>query len=386
MQTKLSPKLAQNIIDRTMGILNREINIRDNNGFVIASGDKKRIHTIYEYATKPIKEGKIVKITEKEAKKMQGAKPGIDLPIYYEDEILGSVGIIGNPDEIENYAGLVKMTVELMLKQAFNIEKLQLEEQAEEHFINELLNNGEELPKKILKSKAKAIGFDINGNYILIILEVINFWNIILENTGVKIVKWQRYKKEIKKYIERIFSKSRVSYLKEEKFVIVNHYDDNNKQENLEEMCEKVIDCLKQKYDFICKVGLGCSHEDIYGIKNSFKEGLEALILGQKLCPDKDIYNCREILLERLTKNIKANFRADIANVFPLEKHYQESIETYFSTNLNISETARKLYLHRNTVIYRLKKIHEMTGLNPRLFEDAICLKLALLSYKYINY
>ncbi len=379
---KLSSKLAQNIVDRTMEILSREINIRDRNGFVIASGDKERLHTIYKYATKPIKEGQTVKLTEGEAKKIPGAKPGIDLPIYYRDKIMGSVSIIGDPSEIETYAGLVQMTVELMIKQAFNIEKMQLEEQAEEHFINELLNNDNDYTKKIMQNKAKVMGFDIDGKYSLIVLDVINFWDIALEQSNNKAVKWQKYNRKIKFSIEKIFKNTRVAYLKEEKFVIVNNIKQNNIKD-LTRMCERLIDFLYKNYNFICKIGIGCAHKGIYGIKVSFQEGLEALQIGQKLCKDKKIYNCNKLQLEKIIKNIKSEYRNKISEIFPLEKHYQESIETYFATNLNISETARKLYLHRNTVIYRLKKIHKMTGLNPRLFNEAVCLKLALLSYKY---
>ena len=62
------------------------------------------------------------------------------------------------------------------------------------------------------------------------------------------------------------------------------------------------------------------------------------------------------------------------------------TIDKFFENNLNISETSRQLYIHRNTLVYRLDKIQKMTGLDLRVFDDAITLKIALMVVKYMEY
>jgi len=176
MKVNLTPKLAQIIVDRTMKILDKNINIRDKNGIIIASGNPERINTIHEIATKTIEEEKILKVTEKEAQKMKGVQPGIDLPIYFNNEVVGVVGIIGNPKELDIYAGLVKMMVELMLQQTYYIEKLQLEEQAEENFVRELLNDSLIISEKYFDIVTKKIGFEKEEFYIVYVLEIMNYW------------------------------------------------------------------------------------------------------------------------------------------------------------------------------------------------------------------
>ena len=77
-------------------------------------------------------------------------------------------------------------------------------------------------------------------------------------------------------------------------------------------------------------------------------------------------------------------FEAGKADIF--EEEELTTVYTFFDNNLNISETARRLYVHRNTLVYRLDKLQKSTGLDLRVFEDAITFKIALMVVKYMKY
>jgi carbohydrate diacid regulator len=114
----LNKQLAQEIVDRTMGIIGKNINIMDNRGVIIGSGDEKRIDDIHEGAIIVIKQGTGFEITDEEARSLHGVRPGINLPISFDGKILGVIGITGSPDEIRSFGELVRMAAELSLQQA----------------------------------------------------------------------------------------------------------------------------------------------------------------------------------------------------------------------------------------------------------------------------
>ena len=97
---KITHKLAQDIVDKTMKILEKNINIMDENGVIIGSWDKSRLNQYHEGAAQVIKEGKKLEIYSKDINHLAGAKPGINLPIEHNNKIIGVVGITGEPNKV----------------------------------------------------------------------------------------------------------------------------------------------------------------------------------------------------------------------------------------------------------------------------------------------
>lgn len=380
--------LYEVITDRTMEILNYNINIRDYNGRIIASGNQKRIDTISEMAAQAIKEEEVLTVSKQKAEGDSGMEPGIQLPIYFNGKIMGAVDITGEPKRIEKYGGLVKMTVELMLQQAFYLKKLQLEEQAEEHFIKELLNKNSELSNANIQDRAQVMGYDQRRSYLVAILELTNLWDKLLENVGdTSSMKLQQYKIKIQEGIQELFynqSSVKVFHLDGERFIILKceANDDLKNKEDLLELGTNLVGKLDKRFNFDCKLGIGKINQGLRGIRKSFEEGLEALDLGIRFYPTKQVHYSGNLIQERIVENLAPEVRQDLAEIFPLDDQYQQSLEVYFASNLNVSKTANKLCLHRNSVMYRLNRITEITGFDPRDSEDMVNLKLALLCYK----
>ncbi|ADL12574.1 CdaR family transcriptional regulator [Acetohalobium arabaticum] len=387
-EINLTSDLAQKIVDRTMEILNYNINIRDYNGRIIASGNQKRIDTISEMAAQAIKEEEVLTVSKQKAEGDSGMEPGIQLPIYFNGKIMGAVDITGEPKRIEKYGGLVKMTVELMLQQAFYLKKLQLEEQAEEHFIKELLNKNSELSNANIQDRAQVMGYDQRRSYLVAILELTNLWDKLLENVGdTSSMKLQQYKIKIQEGIQELFynqSSVKVFHLDGERFIILKceANDDLKNKEDLLELGTNLVGKLDKRFNFDCKLGIGKINQGLRGIRKSFEEGLEALDLGIRFYPTKQVHYSGNLIQERIVENLAPEVRQDLAEIFPLDDQYQQSLEVYFASNLNVSKTANKLCLHRNSVMYRLNRITEITGFDPRDSEDMVNLKLALLCYK----
>ena len=131
---KLNSDLATEIINKTMPVLGKNINIMNELGIIIGSGNKERIDTYHEIAEKVINEEKTYIISQKESNMYQGVKAGINLPIKFNNEIIGVVGITGKAEEVSGYGKLVKNMVELILQQKFLQREIELENRAKENF------------------------------------------------------------------------------------------------------------------------------------------------------------------------------------------------------------------------------------------------------------
>lgn len=100
----------------------------DQNGFIIGTGDKSRLDQFHEGAALVIKNKKKMFIYSENENHLIGVKPGVNLPIEENNEIIGVVGITGNPDEVGPFGEIIKMTVEMMLQQEFLLKKIDLED------------------------------------------------------------------------------------------------------------------------------------------------------------------------------------------------------------------------------------------------------------------
>lgn len=132
-------------------------------------------------------------------------------------------------------------------------------------------------------------------------------------------------------------------------------------------------------------VGIGCSRSTLDELRESFSEARRAIEVGRVFQPEDSIYVFNRLILERflmeLPQDISAYyhnllFNRRTARLFNEEMLY--TIDMFFKKDLNLSDTARQLYIHRNTLVYRLDKVQRQTGLDLRSFEDAVTFKILM--------
>jgi len=219
---RITHKLAQNIVDKTMSILGKNINIMNENGVIIGSGDKSRLNQFHEGAAQVIKEGKKLEIYSKDINHLVGAKPGINLPIEYNNKIIGVVGITGEPNEVIPFGEVIKMTVEMMLQQEFLLKELQLEQQVQENFVHDLISGRIGNDSDLFITRGQIVGYDILIPRVVLVMDIYQFGKTAQKSfqtfRGLKEgeIYLQRLKNEVVKTIQGIFVNSPqeiVSYL-----------------------------------------------------------------------------------------------------------------------------------------------------------------------------
>ena len=203
---------------------------------------------------------------------------------------------------------------------------------------------------------------------------------------------------------QEIFSHEIVQNLfpdKQKDFVVV--IDDENTalikelngledSKDINQIAKTVIDTLNTESMVKAKIGVGTPVDSISEIGRSFKEAQTALLVGGIFENEKSVVNYNSLGLGRLIYQLpEALCKLFLDEVFAkgayeaLDNETILTIQKFFENNLNVSETSRLLYVHRNTLVYRLDKIQKITGLDLRNFDDAIIFKVSMLVKKYLD-
>ena len=141
------------------------------------------------------------------------------------------------------------------------------------------------------------------------------------------------------------------------------------------------------------RVAYGTIAEDIKGVSKSYKEAKMALDVGKIFYPLKRTIEYSNLGVGRLIFQLPVNLcQLFVREIFgdnipeEIDDEILATVNKFFENNLNVSETSRQLYIHRNTLIYRIEKLQKATGLDVRVFDDALTLKIALMVVNYMKY
>ena len=173
--------------------------------------------------------------------------------------------------------------------------------------------------------------------------------------------------------------------------IIVKELEPDDDYRTAEKIAASVMKAVGD--DGRTRISYGTIVNELKDVSRSYKEATMALDVGKIFSPEKNIIAYSSLGIGRLIYQLpiplcKMFIREIFTNRTP-DKFDEETIVTinkFFKNNLNVSETSRQLYIHRNTLVYRLDKIHKSTGLDLRVFEDAITFKIALMVVRYMKY
>ncbi len=187
-------------------------------------------------------------------------------------------------------------------------------------------------------------------------------------------------------------NKDFVININETDIALVKEISEDIEDKDLEKLARSIVDTLSSEFYTHSVVGIGTVVTGVRDLAKSFKEAHVALEVGKVFDTEKPIVNCSSLGIARLIYNLPTTlcqtFLSEVFKRGSIESLDQETlftIQRFFDNNLNVSETSRKLFVHRNTLVYRLDKIKKLTGLDLREFDHAIVFKIALMVNKYLN-
>lgn len=188
-------------------------------------------------------------------------------------------------------------------------------------------------------------------------------------------------------------TKDFITAVDEKNIILVKEIGQKEKLEDLEKTAEVIVDMLNTEAMSRVHVAFGTIVKDLKEVSRSYKEAKMALDVGKIFYSDKKVIAYSNLgigrLIYQLPMPLCKMFIKEIFSDKTPDQFDEETLSTinkFFENNLNVSETSRQLYIHRNTLVYRLDKLQKSTGLDLRVFDDAITFKIALMVVKYMNY
>ena len=173
---------------------------------------------------------------------------------------------------------------------------------------------------------------------------------------------------------------------------VVKQISGSTTSEELEKIASSMEDTLKNELRIKTVIGIGTIADHLRELADSYKEAQTAIEVGKVFDTEKSIMHYENLGIGRLIYQLPTTlceiFLSEVFKKNSIDSLDQETLFTinkFFENNLNVSETSRKLFVHRNTLVYRLEKIKKLTGLDLRQFDHAIVFKVALMVRKYLT-
>ena len=200
----------------------------------------------------------------------------------------------------------------------------------------------------------------------------------------------------VKEILRSLFSQQTgdfVTSVDERNIVLIKSLYKEDDVEEIAQTAQTIVDMLNTEAMLSVKVAYGTVVKELKDVSKSYKEAKMALDVGKIFYMEKSVIGYEKLGIGRLIYQLPVNLcRMFMSEIFgdnlpdKLDEETQITIHKFFENSLNVSETARQLYIHRNTLVYRIEKLQKETGLDIRNFDDALTFKIALMVVSYLQY
>lgn len=377
----LSRELAGSIVERTMNVVSYNINIMDENGVIIASGDKERIGTIHEGAIIALQRKSEFNVNENESKKLYGVHQGTNTVIEFRNKIVGVIGITGKTKEVLGYAKLIKMTAEMMIEQEYVIKELEWNNRIKEEMILALIYN--KLDTVILINEyIKKFKLQYSSPMNIFIVE--------LKPSDNNVEKELNISSRIINILEGTFKGSLACVVNQKTIVVLYKcLSHNNKYEEYIDKLKKINEKIKSEIEIDTKIAVGKIQNKLMEIYKAFNIAEETLSFGKKMHPNDNVYIFENLKYDMLFSQNSAKWKVnelketyELIAIHDKSKVLRETLKVLIEENGELNCVANRLFIHRNTLSYRLDKIYRFTNRNPRKYTDLFWLYSAIINFE----
>lgn len=356
---KIGKRIAKEIVLKLSDTIGQNINIMDTNGVIIASSDANREGKLHGGALKLIKEN-LTEVIVESNEQFPGSKNGINLPVLFEGDVVGVIGITGDVSEVYKYGEIIKKMTEILLLEERAKELNVMEQKARDRFFNEWLVDSLEI-KSPARFEQFAADMSVDTSLSYRVAALAPAANLSPDVDTLT---------EISRRIRRSVSRA----LKADAFRTASHmiliFPDTK-----DEIIEKALGDVKAhiQSSFSCEIKIGVSDKGaVLHLSDAHERAVKALEFSMKsgLSRAVSFYNPYDInyLLNGLDDKAKEAFLSDLFKDTTQEdkKSAMEFASIYLQENGSLDKIAERLFVHKNTVKYRINKLTQLTGVDIR--------------------
>jgi carbohydrate diacid regulator len=321
------------------------------------------------------------------------------IPFAYGGSTVGYIVLNAEMPNHEEIAPLIRSIAELVMHQSLVLAQIPRQDERLDKFIYDLLNQPQ--PEwSLLAAEARLFDIELDRPRIAIVIQVDDpsLTAKFADPAGDREVKLTRYKFGITRALNSFYTSSRanvVSYLGGTSFCILKDLvanDDGDLATGLESFKKSlgaIYGILKSELKLPATVGVGNYHPGLEGLRQSFHEAISAIELGAQTWDVDRIYHIDDFgVVAPLLSGVDENniyFSRELLDRLGENNEIIQTLEAFFNFDMSLTRTAETLKIHRNTLVYRLDRITETLGLDPRVFDDAVQIKLAILYNRFVK-
>ncbi|HEY2419961.1 MAG TPA: sugar diacid recognition domain-containing protein [Neobacillus sp.] len=362
----LLPELAEKIVKEVRKLIGEDIIVVNTEGYIIASTDFKRVGSFHEGALIAFHKRKKLIITEEDQLKLVGVKAGINFPIFFQNDVIGVIGITGEPTKVTTFGEIIRKMTELLISENYYAEQFDWHSRALESFIMDWIQLKEW--DDTLINRAKLLSIDTNIDRTVAIIELLGLPSPVAREIWTSIFKWfQQNSKEV------------AARSGNERLILLIASKSFPSRAAIEKRLQHFLDFLKASFGIQAYTGVGqaTASNDIRQSYQQAERSLKIAKINRTITFDEDL--TLEMIIDDLTPATKSDFINRTIGTILKEKELIETIQELFKQNHSLKNTAKNLHIHINTLHYRLKKIMELTSLDSTNIHDLLTLYLAIL-------
>jgi len=417
----LTASLAQEIARETSAVIGFNVLVTDRDGQVIGSGDERRVGSFHEASIQVVGTGRPATHTGAEASALAGVRPGVTFPVVHEGAVVGTVGITGSPSRVRRFGLVVQRQTEILLEESRLLSSRLLRERATEELLRDVAAyDPEVLEPEHLAFRASELGYDLDLPRVVVVLAV---RGVPQDRTGDGVSGHQRDGRpagstDAASSLRSSLLRCARQHLADPqdvvgataagRFVALRRVPSPSSGE--ESAARDVLDLARlvtvgwwEGYGVTARSGVGSVATSVSGLHDSYQEAWTAVRLGERLGSGLSgrigdssagpgasggsavwIGDLRiEEMLAAVGRRTRARFSATLAGPLRAQGDWDDlraTLVAWCESGFSLVRAAESLHVHRNTLVYRLRKIERLTGRDTRDHRATLALYLACLA------
>lgn len=384
----ITQQSAQNIANEMKRAIHHDINIMDANGIILASTNLSRIGQHHSGAAQIIRQSlpsQFIWADDPE----QGVQRGINLPIKLDGDVVGVIGVTGDPKKVSVFGEIIQRMTEIMVQNAHRQEQSDLIYQAKSIFVENWLFTPS-ITWEELETRSRLLGMDIYKPYTVAMLD-------IRSSTSNDVTRNYSQAEDLHEMRNGLILRTLQSHLRDNRhhfcalirnkfIVLLNGVDQQDAYFKIKAMCQEI----SNYHNIVVSGGISNPTRDPLDLYRCYIEAQTACrAAAQSQSGQVFLYN--QVSLDLIVQSIPSSIRSDMQKMLfsscsPQEREeFTSTIALYFEEDGDIKRCAERLFVHRNTFQYRMDQLKKKTGYSLKVPKDAMLLYLAISTAKETN-
>lgn len=361
----LSEALAQQIANEITDVIGFNVLITDASGTVVGSGDERRIGQFHEASVEVIRARRMIAHSAADVRDLVGSLPGVTIPLVIDGEVVGTIGLSGSPEQVEQFGLVVKRQTEILMQEATRIGTRLTYERAAEELLRDICDwHRSTFTEAQIYRRAKGLGYDLRLPRAVVL---IGYDRRTDDDTS-----GQPVSHMVLRAVQATFDSATdlVAPLARQVIAVTTVVTTPTPVADaaLADRCRKIVSPAREP-GWDTRVGIGSIAHGVEQLNLSSQDAYDALRLGAALDPRGQVHDIDRFRLHQAVSVIPAEIRDRLSravlgvltsdNDWP---HLQDTLIAWGESGFNSSRAAKRLHVHRNTLANRLDKIAGLLG------------------------